>query len=71
MNQLEKPQRTLSVETGKFYWVKPYKKDRYEPAKAKDRHRNGVIYMCFTDGSSMLESAVWDIKQLEPYNEST
>lgn len=45
---------------GQFYWVKCFRDDKYEPAKAVDRYNKGVIYFCFTNGSIKEAKHVFD-----------
>jgi hypothetical protein len=49
---------------GSFYWVKPYAKDNYEPAKCKKRDNTDTLWFGFTDGSVMKVVEVSDFKEL-------
>lgn len=60
----EKEQCTIPVVSGSYYWVKCFKDSEYEPAKAKDRYGNGVMYFCFTNGSVKECKYVVDYKEL-------
>lgn len=55
---------TIPVIDGSYYWVKPFKDKEYEPAKAKNRYRNGKMYFCFTNGSVKECKYVVDYKEL-------
>ena len=64
LNTPQKPQLNITVVSGNFYWVKPYYKDEFEPAKAKDKYQNGTLYFCFTNGSIMEVDRVWEVELL-------
>lgn len=55
---------SIPVVSGSYYWVKCFKDSEYEPAKAKDRHGNGELYFCFTNGSVKECKYVVDYKEL-------
>jgi hypothetical protein len=63
-NKPEKPQLNIAVVSGSFYWVRPYYGEEFEPAKAKDRYQNGVLYFCFTNGSVMEVERAWEVEPL-------
>lgn len=64
-NSQENTKQGLTIPvSGSYYWVKCFKDSDYEPAKAKDRYGNGVMYFCFTDGGVKECNSVVDYKEL-------
>ncbi len=59
-------EKTNPVE-GKFYWVRPFKNDEFEPAKCKYRQGSSKLWFCFTNGSVMEVERVCEFEQLK-YN---
>ena len=64
LNKPQKPQLNIPVVSGSFYWARPYYNEDFEPAKAKDRYQNGVLYFYFTNGSVMEVECAWEVKAL-------
>lgn len=60
----EKPQLNIAVVSGSFYWVRPFHKDEFEPAKCKDRYGDGKLWFCFTNGSVMEVERAWEVEPL-------
>ena len=53
------------VVSGNYYWVKSFKLDKeFEPAKCRDRHNNGNLYFCFTNGGIIEVNRAYDYKDL-------
>ena len=63
-NKPEKPQLNIAVVSGSFYWVRPFHKDEFEPAKCRDRYGKGNLYFCFTNGSIMEVERAYDYRDL-------
>lgn len=63
-NKPEKPTSTAPLIEDKFYWVKPYHGEDFEPAKCKDFYGNGSMYFRFTNGGIMEAKSVWEYKDL-------
>ena len=63
-NKPQKKQITQTVINGEFYWVRPFSKDEFEPAKCKDRLGDGKLWFCFTNGSVMEVERAWEVEPL-------
>jgi hypothetical protein len=63
----EKPiTAAVNAEHGKYYWVRPFERDSFEPAKCKIRA--DTLYFRFTDGGRMEVSRAWEYKPLVATN---
>lgn len=67
MSKEVKPKLNVTITEGDYYWVKPFSKSEFEPAKCKDRYRNGLLWFCFTDGSVMEIKSAWAVEPLKNY----
>ena len=63
-NKPQKPQLNIAVVSGSFYWVRPFHKDEFEPAKCRDRNGDGKLWFCFTNGSVMEVERAWEVEPL-------
>jgi hypothetical protein len=63
---MSKETQKVEVVKNEYYWVKPFKGEDFEPAKARDYHRNGTLYFCFTNGSHMEVKRAFDYIPLNP-----
>ena len=70
-NKPEKPTSTAPLIEGKFYWVKPYHGEEFEPAKCSNYYGNGNMYFRLTNGGTMEAKSVWEYKDLAYVEEST
>jgi hypothetical protein len=51
-----------------FYWVKPFEKDYFEPAKCRNRSSikdQSKLFFCFTNGSVIEVERAWEFKPLQ------
>lgn len=60
-----KPQLNVEIKSGKFYWVRPYYQDNFEPAKCRTYSELDKLYFYFTNGSRMEVERVWEVAILE------
>jgi hypothetical protein len=50
--------------SGSFYWVRPFHKDEFEPAKCKELYGTDKLYFFFTNGSRMEVERAWEVEPL-------
>jgi len=51
---------------GKFYWVKAFKAEPFEPAACRNRYGDGVLYFCFTNGGVMQVGESMEYVEIVP-----
>lgn len=70
MNNSNKPQKPLlkniPLVSGNFYWVRPFSKDEFEPAKCREPYGSEKLYFFFTNGSMMEVERAWEVEPLNP-----
>lgn len=64
LDRPQKPQLNITLVSGSFYWVRPYHRDDFEPAKCKERYGHKGLWFCFTDGSVMEVERAWEVEPL-------
>lgn len=52
------------VVSGSFYWVRPFQKDEFEPAKCKELYGTDKLYFFFINGSRMEVERAWEVEPL-------
>lgn len=60
----EKPQSSIPIVNGNYYWVRPFSKDEFEPAKCKVLYGTDKLYFFFTNGFIMEVGRVWEVEPL-------
>lgn len=60
----QKPELKTEIVANKYYWVRPYHKDEFEPAKCKELYGTNKLYFFFTNGSRMEIERAWEVEPL-------
>jgi hypothetical protein len=63
-NKPQKPKLNIAVVSGNFYWVRPFHKEDFEPAKCKELYGTDKLYFFFTNGSRMEVERAWEVEPL-------
>lgn len=58
--------KKIDLVENSFYWVKPFHADEFEPAKCRDRYRDGRLWFTFTNGSVMECKDAHEVVNLLP-----
>lgn len=61
--------KNIDIKSNRYYWVKAYSNDNFEPAKCKYLHGTDLLYFYFTNGSRMEVKRAFEVKNLIDHND--